>query len=211
MGETGDSGRSPGLEQMSKKREIKDHSRTNYERELSHVLDSRSGLKMGEFSSLELAAKESSANSNGKADGVGFAPAEPLGKPDDPVDRPVLLPKKREYLFRSFGVDRSSLPVNPCALDTSPHIAGGDANAGVVAYPLYFSGVGISADEEFSVLFDEPDWGANRVSSLPVCFDADAFLASKLGQFVSSCTLRRLLLGRRCLMGRRWCFPHQPG
>src|SRR6266568_5304131 len=88
---------------------------------------------------LEGGAKElSGADSNGQADGVGFAPAEPLGKPDDPVDRPVLLPKKREYLFRSFGVDRSSLPVNPCALDTSPHIAGGDANAGLLRIRFIF-------------------------------------------------------------------------
>jgi hypothetical protein len=119
---------------------------------------------------------------------VGFAPAEPLSKPDDPVDRPVLLPKEREYVFGGFGVDRSSLCIYPCALDTSAHIAGGDANAWIVAYPFYFSGAGISANEQFSILFNEPDWGADRVSSLPVCFDADAFLASELGQFVSSGT-----------------------
>jgi hypothetical protein len=91
-------------------------------------------------------------------------------------------------MFRGFCVDRPSLPVNPCALDTSAHITTGDADAWIVAYSFHFSSIGISADEQFSVLFDEPDRGANRVSSLSVCFDADAFLASELGQFVCSLT-----------------------
>jgi len=52
IGETGDSGHNPGLDEKSKKREIMGDSRTSDERELSHDLESRSGLKMGEFVSL---------------------------------------------------------------------------------------------------------------------------------------------------------------
>ena len=47
---------------------------------------------MGELSSLEVGAKGSSVDPNGQANGVGFAPAEPLDKPDDPVGHSVLLP-----------------------------------------------------------------------------------------------------------------------
>jgi hypothetical protein len=84
-----------------------------------------------------------------------------------------------------FRVDCSSLPVNPCALDSSTSIANSDANSWIVAYPFYFSSIGISANEQFTVLFDEPNRGADRVSSLPVRFDADMFLARELRQFVS--------------------------
>jgi hypothetical protein len=49
MREFGDSGHDPGLDEKSKKREIIDHSRTIFQREMSHHLDSRSGLIMGEF------------------------------------------------------------------------------------------------------------------------------------------------------------------
>jgi hypothetical protein len=49
-GESGSSGRNPGLDEKSKKREIMGDSRTNDERELSHDLESRSGLKIGDYS-----------------------------------------------------------------------------------------------------------------------------------------------------------------
>jgi hypothetical protein len=49
IGEHCDSGHDPGLDEKSKKREIINDSRTNYERELGQVSESRSGLKIGDF------------------------------------------------------------------------------------------------------------------------------------------------------------------
>ena len=49
LGETGDSGPNPGLDGRAESREIIAGSRTNYRRNLSHVSESRSGLKMGDF------------------------------------------------------------------------------------------------------------------------------------------------------------------
>ena len=46
-------------------------------------------LKVGEFLLREFGAPESSPDSNGKPDRVGFAPAEPLDEPDNPVGHPV--------------------------------------------------------------------------------------------------------------------------
>jgi len=46
-------------------------------------------LKVGEFLLREFGAPESSPDSNGKPDRVGFAPAEPLDEPDDPVGNSV--------------------------------------------------------------------------------------------------------------------------
>jgi len=113
-------------------------------------------------------------------------------------------------VFGGFRFDHSSFPVDPRALDSASHVTGGDTNSWIVADALYFSSIGISANEQFSVLFDEPHWGANRRSSLPVCFDADVFLACELGQFVSLRTQRRLFTIDVVLRERRWCFPHQP-
>src|SRR5713226_8111734 len=49
LGEYRDSGHGPGLNEKAEKREIINDSRTNYGRNFSHDLDSRSGLKMGDF------------------------------------------------------------------------------------------------------------------------------------------------------------------
>src|SRR5260370_35049331 len=53
-GESGLSGRNPGLDEKAKKQEIMGDSQTNDERELSHELELRSGPEMGEFFSRRL-------------------------------------------------------------------------------------------------------------------------------------------------------------
>ena len=49
MGDSRDSGQSPGFDPMAKRREIIADSRTNHERNRRHVPDSRTGLVMGDF------------------------------------------------------------------------------------------------------------------------------------------------------------------
>jgi hypothetical protein len=132
----------------------------------------------------------SGANANGQPDRVSFAPAEPLDKPDDPVGHSVLLLQKREDAFGGFRFNHSRLSINPLAFDGASRVTSGDANSWIVSNALYLSGVRIGANEQFPVLFDEPYRGANGVSSFPVCFDADVFLACELGQFVCGGQLR---------------------
>src|SRR2546427_3088756 len=87
------------------------------------------------------------ADPNRQADWLGFVPAESFGKPDESVGHPVLLPKQRKDMFAGFRFDHSSFPVDPRALDSASHVAGGDTNSWIVADALYFSSVGISANE----------------------------------------------------------------
>src|SRR3989442_5074384 len=95
-------------------------------------------------------------------------------------------------MFRGFSLDHSSFPVDRGTFDGTSRVAGCYTNSWIVAYALYLSSARISANEQFSVLFDEPDWGADGVSSFPVCFEADMFLAPELRQFVSCGTQWRL-------------------
>jgi len=134
---------------------------------------------------------------------VGFAPAEPLDKPDDPVGHSVLFPKKRKDVFGGFRFDHSSLSINPPAFDGASRIAGGDTNPGIVSDPLYLSSARISANQQFSILFDEPNRSAHSLSSFPIRFKTDVFLAYKLRQHVSCGTQWRLLHGRGSPRGRR--------
>ena len=119
----------------------------------------------------------SGAHANGQPDRVSFAPAEPLDKPDDPVGHSVLLLQKREDAFGGSWFDYSSLSVDPCALDGASRVTRGDANSWVVSDPLYLSSTRISANEKFSILFDEPNRRADWVPSFPVRFETDMFLS----------------------------------
>jgi hypothetical protein len=74
-----------------------------------------------------------------------------------------------------------AFPFDPFALDISTNITKSDENAGIVACRFNFSDVGISANEEFSILFDKPDRTADRSSGLPVCFGADVSLVRRPG------------------------------
>jgi len=152
----------------------------------------------------------SGAHANGQPDRVSFAPAEPLDKPDDPVGHSVLLLQKREDAFGGSWFDYSSLSVDPCALDGASRVTRGDANSWVVSDPLYLSSTRISANEQFSTFFDEPDRGADCVSGFPVSLDADVLLASELGQLVFCRTPSRLLQERSHPKGRRSCFQRRP-
>src|SRR2546425_3050037 len=58
LGETGDSGPNPGLDVRAESREIIAGSRTNYGRNFSHVSESRSGLKTGDFMFVRTSAHE---------------------------------------------------------------------------------------------------------------------------------------------------------
>ena len=58
LGETGDSGPNPGLDGRAESREIIAGSRTNYGRNFSHVSESRSGLKTGDFMFVRTSAHE---------------------------------------------------------------------------------------------------------------------------------------------------------
>ena len=148
----------------------------------------------------------SGVHANGQPDRVSFAPAEPLDKPDDPVGHSVLFLQKREDAFGGSWFDYSSLSVDPCALDGASRVTGGDTNPGIVSDPLYFSGARISANEQFSILFDEPNRSAYSRSSFPICFKTDMFLACELRQFVSCEAQPRVLHGRGTARGRRSCF-----
>ena len=152
----------------------------------------------------------SGAHANGQPDGVSFAPAEPLDKPDDPVGHSVLLLQKREDAFGGSWFDYSSLSVDPCALDGASRVTGNDANSWIIADPSYLSCAGICANEQFSTLFDEPDRCADCVSGFPVSLDADVFLASELAQLVFCRTRSRLLHERSHPKGRRSCFQRRP-
>ena len=123
---------------------------------------------------------------------MGLAPAEPLDQPDDPVGYSILLPKKSKDMFRGFSLDHSSFPVDPRTFDGTSRVAGCNTNSWIVAYALYLSSARISANKQFSVLFDEPNRRADGVSSFPVCFDADMFLARELRQLVFCGTQWRL-------------------
>ena len=78
---------------------------------------------------------------------MGLAAAEPLGEPDDPVGHSVLLPKKRENMFRGLWFDHSCFSVDPCALDGASRVAGSDTNSRIVPDALYLSSARISANE----------------------------------------------------------------
>src|SRR5207244_5544313 len=119
----------------------------------------------------------SGVHANGQPDGVSFAPAEPLDKPNDPVGHSVLLLQKREDAFGGSWFDYSSLSIDPCALDGASRVTCRDANSWIVSDALYLSSARVSANEQFSILFDEPNRRADWVSSFPVCFEADVFLA----------------------------------
>ncbi len=114
-------------------------------------------------------------------------------------------------MFGGFRIDYSSFSFDPGTLDCSAHVTSGDTNLWIVAYSLYLSSIRISSDEQFSVLFNEPDRCADRVSGLPVSFDADVFLARELGQFIVGNAHWIKLQGRCRLRGRRWCFLRQRG
>src|SRR5207245_11793118 len=58
LGETGVSGPNPGLDGRAESREIVAGSRTNYGRNFSHVSESRSGLKTGDFMFVRTSAHE---------------------------------------------------------------------------------------------------------------------------------------------------------
>jgi len=139
---------------------------------------------MGDFH-CENSAKGSGVDADRQADRLSFATTEPFGKPDHSVHHPVLLFEKREDMFGGFWFDDSSFPFDPVTFDGSAHVATSDSNPCIVAYSLYLSSVRISSDEQFSVLFNEPDRCADRVSGLPVSFDADVFLVREQRQFVS--------------------------
>jgi len=87
-------------------------------------------------------------------------------------------------VFGGFRFDHSSLSVDPCAFDGASRVTEGDTNSGIVSDPFYLSSAGISANEQFSILFDEPNRSAHSFSSFPIRFKTDVFLAYKLGQHV---------------------------
>jgi len=80
-------------------------------------------------------------------------------------------------VFGGFRFNHSRLSINPLAFDGASRVTGGDTNSGIVSDPLYFSGTRIGANEQFSILFDEPNRRADGVPGLSVCFEADMFLA----------------------------------
>jgi hypothetical protein len=88
-------------------------------------------------------------------------------------------------VFGGVWFDHSCFAVDPRSLYGASRVTCGDTNSWIVSDASYLSRVRIGANEQFPVLFDEPYRGANGVSSFPVCFDADVFLACELGQFVS--------------------------
>lgn len=87
------------------------------------------------------------ADSNRQANRVGFAAAEPLDKPDDPVGHSILFPQQGKDVFGEVWLDRSSFPVDPCALDSASCVTCGDTDSGIVADAHYLSPGGISANE----------------------------------------------------------------
>ena len=96
-------------------------------------------------------------------------------------------------MFGGFRFDHSSLSVDPRAFDGASRVTGGDTNPGIVSDPLYLSSARISANQQFSILFDEPNRSAHSLSSFPIRFKTDVFLAYKLGQHVPWGTQWRLL------------------
>ena len=143
---------------------------------------------MGELLLLELGPMKSSADLNGQADGVSFASAEPLDKPDHPVGHPILFPQKREDVFEGFRSDHSGFSLDPSAFDRPSRVRGSDTYSWIVADAFYLARGGISANEQFSVLFDEPDRCADGIAGFSVGFEADVFLACELGQLVTCST-----------------------